>query len=131
VGESVSVDALLRDPSAAEITEGLERNPGSRRLADRGWQPLWFEVRVDVGDDRDHEFVHSLVWREPGRAAAAVADEELEHTLDEILRRLRDDEGRDVEAEGVVHRSVRVEVSGEAGGGGSGSRSRSGGDAPI
>jgi hypothetical protein len=124
VGEPVSVDALLRDPSAAEITEGLERNPGSRRLADHGWQPLWFEVRVDVGDDRDHEFVHSLVWREPGRAAAAVAAEELEHTLDEILRQLRDGEGRDVEAEDVVRRSVRIEVLGEDDRGGSGSGAR-------
>jgi hypothetical protein len=126
VGEPLSVDALLRDPSVAELTEGLERNPGSRRLADRGWQPLWVEVRVDVGDDHDHEFVHSLVWREPGRAPAAVADEELEHTLDEILRQLRDGEGRDVEAEDVVRRSVRVEVSGEddgdGGDGGGGTR---------
>ncbi len=71
MGETVTVDALLRDPTTVEVTEGLERNPGSRRLADRGWQPLWFEVRIAIGDEHDHEFVHSLVWREPGRDARA------------------------------------------------------------
>ena len=32
---AVHVDALLRDASPTEVTEGLERNPGSRRLAER------------------------------------------------------------------------------------------------
>jgi len=110
VGDPVSVDVLLRAATAAEITEGLERNPGSNRLAERGWQPLWFEAVVGVGDAADHDVVHSLVWREPGRPAGDVAEEELEHTLDEVLRQLRDGEGYDVELEDVVRRRVRVEV---------------------
>jgi hypothetical protein len=110
VGEPVSVDVLVRVATAAEITEGLERNPGSNRLAERGWQPLWFEAVVAVGDAHDHDVVHSLVWREPGRPAAQVAEEELEHTLGEVLRQLRDAEGYDVELEDVVERRVRVEV---------------------
>jgi hypothetical protein len=53
MGETVTVDALLREPTAAEVTEGLERNPGSTRLAERGWQPLWFDVwPEDVGERR-------------------------------------------------------------------------------
>jgi hypothetical protein len=111
VGESVSIDALLRDPTDAEVVEGLERNPGSSRLAERGWQPLWFEVRIDVGDQQDHEFVHSLVWREPGRPAREVAEEELGHTLDEVLRTLRDAEGYDVWPEDVSEPRIRVAVA--------------------
>jgi len=111
MGETVHVDALLRDPTPGEVTEGLERNPGSRRLADRGWLPLWFEVRITVGDDHDDELIHSLVWREPGRDARAVADEELGHTLDEALRNLRDLEGRDVWPEDVADPVIRVQVS--------------------
>ena len=110
MGETVRVDALLRDPTPAEVTEGLERNPGSRRLADQGWQPLWFEVRIAIGDDHDHEFVHSLVWREPGRDAHAVAEEELGHALDEALRNLRDLEGHDVWPEDVTDPVLRVQV---------------------
>jgi hypothetical protein len=108
MGDAVSVDALLRAPTPTEVSEGLERNPGSRRLAERGWQPLWFEVRIAVGEQHDHEFVHSLVWAEPGRDLRAVADEELEHALDEALRNLRDLEGHDVWPEDVVRREVRV-----------------------
>jgi hypothetical protein len=113
MGETaVAVDALLRDPTASEVSEGLERNPGSRRLADRGWQPLWFEVRVAIGDGgHDHEFIHSLVWREPGRDARAVAEEELGHALEEALRNLRDMEGHDVWPEDVVAPVLRVEVA--------------------
>jgi hypothetical protein len=112
MGETVTVDALLRDPTTVEVTEGLERNPGSARLAERGWQPLWFEVRIAIGDEHDHEFVHSLVWREPGRDAREVAAEELGHTLDEALRNLRDMEGYDVWPEDVCEPRLRVEVAG-------------------
>src|ERR1700754_2412392 len=108
---AVYVDVVLRDAVTGEVTDGLERNPGSRRLMDRGWQPLWFEVRVAVGESHDHEFIHSLVWREPGRSAAEVAEEELEHALDEALRNLRDMEGHDVWPEDVERRSMRVAVS--------------------
>jgi hypothetical protein len=111
VGDAVSVDALLRDATTAEVTEGLERNPGSGRLADRGWQPLWFEVRIAVGDRHDHEFIHSLVWREPGRPAREVAEEELGHTLDEALRNLRDLESYDVWPEDVAEPRLRVDVA--------------------
>src|SRR3954452_22175112 len=111
MGENVSVDALLRDPTPTEVSEGLERNPGSGRLAERGWRPLWFEMRIAVGDDRDYEFVHSLVWAEPGRDAEDVAREELEHALEEALRNLRDMEGEDVWPEDVVERRVRVEIA--------------------
>jgi hypothetical protein len=111
VGETVSVDALLRDPTTVEVTEGLERNPGSARLADRGWQPLWFEVRIAIGEEHDHEFVHSLVWRNPARPAREVGEEELGHALDEALRNLRDMEGHDVWPEDVGARKLRVEVT--------------------
>jgi hypothetical protein len=111
MGETVTVAALLRDPTPAEVTEGLERNPGSRRLADRGWQPLWFEVRIAVGAGHDHEHVHSLVWREPGRPARELAEEELGHALDEALRTLRDYEGHDVWPEDVAAPELRVEVA--------------------
>ena len=109
MSETVHVDALLRDPSDSEVTEGLERNPGSTRLRERGWQPLWFEVRIAVGGN--DELIHSLVWREPGRDAAEVAREELEHTLDEALRNLRDMEGYDVWPEDVENPTLRVEVA--------------------
>jgi hypothetical protein len=80
MGDPLNVTALLRAATDAEVTEGLERNPGSARLVERGWEPLWFEARVLAGEDeQDHVF--SLVWREPGRDARAVAEEELESSL--------------------------------------------------
>lgn len=83
MGDTLSVTALLRMATPAEVTEGLERNPGSARLVERGWEPLWFEARVFSGDDeQDHVF--SLVWREPGRPAAEVAEEELESSLSSL-----------------------------------------------
>ena len=98
MGDPLSVTALLRAATAAEVTEGLERNPGSARLRERGWEPLWFEARVFEGDyERDHVF--SLVWREPGRPAREVADEELDLAL----------EGLDVWPDDVTHRDVVVE----------------------
>jgi hypothetical protein len=109
MGENVVVDALLRDPSEAEVTEGLERNPGSRRLMERGWLPLWFEVRIGIGDNDEH--IHSLVWREPGRDAGEVAREELDHALEEALRNLRDMEGYDVWPQDVTSPTLRVEVT--------------------
>lgn len=116
MGDTVYVDALVRDALESEVTEGLERNPGSGRLAERGWQPLWFEVRVAVGTEHDHDFIHSLIWREPGRDAREVAEEELESTLDEALRNLRDLEGYDVWPEDVVRTDLRVEVAGSRSG---------------
>lgn len=99
MGESLSVTALLRAATAAEITEGLERNPGSARLRERGWEPLWFEARVLDGDEeRDHLF--SLVWREPGRPAGEVGEEELDSALESL----------GVWPEDVVARAVDVRV---------------------
>jgi len=99
MGDTLSVTALLRAASPAEVTEGLERNPGSARLVERGWEPLWFEARVfDGEDEQDHVF--SLVWREPGRPAAEVAEEELESALSSL----------DVWPDDVVSRSVDVAV---------------------
>jgi hypothetical protein len=101
MGDGLSVAALLRAASEAEVTEGLERNPGSARLRERGWEPLWFEARVfeDDGAERDHTF--SLVWREPGRPAREVAEEELASALETL----------DVWAEDVgARREVVVDV---------------------
>lgn len=98
--EPLNVTALLRAATPAEVTEGLERNPGSARLVERGWEPLWFEARVfdDDASERDHVF--SLVWREPGRPAAEVAEEELESALSAL----------DVWPDDVASRSIDVAV---------------------
>lgn len=98
MGDPLTVTALLRAATAAEITEGLERNPGSARLRERGWEPLWFEARIfDDGDETDHVF--SLVWREPGRPAAEVADEELELALQSLDVWPDDVQSRDVDVQ--------------------------------
>jgi hypothetical protein len=52
-----------------------------------------------------------LVWREPGRPAREVAEEELGHTLDEVLRNLRDAVGYDVWPEDVEAPVLRVDVA--------------------
>lgn len=94
----LSVTALLRAATPAEISEGLERNPGSARLRDRGWEPLWFEAKVfEADEEQDHVF--SLVWRDPTRPAAEVADEELDLALESL----------DVWAEDVGRREVVIE----------------------
>jgi hypothetical protein len=101
MGDLLSVTALLRAATAAEVTEGLERNPGSARLRERGWEPLWFEARVlAAGEEQDHLF--SLVWREPGRPAREVADEELDLALESL----------DVWPDDVQERAVDVQVAG-------------------
>jgi hypothetical protein len=99
MGDSLSVTALLRAATEAEVTEGLERNPGSARLVERGWEPLWFEARV-LEDDAERDHVFSLVWREPGRAADEVAAEELDSALETL----------DVWPDDVASRSIDVAV---------------------
>src|SRR3954471_12761679 len=94
----VRVRALLRPATTAEVTEGLERNPGSRRLVDKAWRPAWFELEVDVDGSRA-EPRFSLVWRDPATDAAQLAAEELRAGLDDALASLRDFEGVDVEAD--------------------------------
>jgi hypothetical protein len=99
MGQPLNVTALLRAATAAEITEGLERNPGSARLRERGWEPLWFEARVLAGEEeQDHVF--SLVWREPSRPATEVAEEELDLALESL----------DVWPDDVERREVDVQV---------------------
>lgn len=99
MGDHLTVTALLRAATTAEITEGLERNPGSARLRERGWEPLWFEARIfDAGDETDHVF--SLVWRDPARPAAEVAEEELELALQSL----------DVWPDDVAQRDVDVQL---------------------
>jgi hypothetical protein len=100
MGDTLSVTALLRAATPAEITEGLERNPGSARLVERGWEPLWFEARVFEGDGEERDHVFSLVWREPGRDARSVADEELESSLATL----------DIWPDDVASRSIDVAV---------------------
>jgi hypothetical protein len=80
------VRAQLRPATDAEVVEGLERNPGSRRLAEQGWTPLWFEVHTDEDD------LFSLVWREPGQAVAELARTELDLAL-EVLGIFPDEVG--------------------------------------
>ena len=97
--DTLTVTALLRAATEAEVTEGLERNPGSARLVERGWEPLWFEARVLSGaDEQDHVF--SLVWREQGRPAHEVAEEELESSLATL----------DIWPDDVTSRSIDVAV---------------------
>jgi putative acetyltransferase len=92
----VRVRALLRPATPAEVTEGLERNPGSGRLVEQGWIPAWFELDVDVDGSRaEHRF--SLVWRDPATSAGDLAEEELRHGLEDALASLRDFEGVDIE----------------------------------
>jgi hypothetical protein len=111
----VTVDAVLRTPKSAEVTEGLERNPGSKRLVDQGWAPWWFELIVHL-DGADGEHVHSLVWALPDRAPRDVGEEELELALEEALRNLRDLEGIEVWPEDVTRRTLRVEDGADPGG---------------
>jgi hypothetical protein len=106
----VHVDAVVREPTPTELSEGLERNPGSRRLADRGWRPLWFEARVTVDGDHEAEHHHSLIWAEAGRDVQAVAEEELALAVDEALRNLRDMEGLEVWPEHVTQQRLRVDA---------------------
>lgn len=68
--------ATLRAATDAEIVEGLERNPGSHVLRDKGWTPAWFEV--ETADERQF----SLIWIEPGRAPEDAAREELGYVLE-------------------------------------------------
>jgi hypothetical protein len=106
------IRALMRTATGAEVVEALERNPGSKVLRDRGWTPAWFELDIEVDGEDAGDGTFSVVWIEPGRAAGEVAEEELEHALDEALRTLRDYEGIDVDradlAPGAIDLSVDV-----------------------
>jgi hypothetical protein len=107
----VSVRALLREASEAEVVEALERNPGSAALRERGWTPAWFELDVDVDGEESGDRNFSVIWIEPGRAPAEVAEEELELALEEALRNLRDYEGLDVEREDIGAGAIELRVT--------------------
>src|ERR1043165_7043714 len=97
---TITVTALLRAATAAEVSEGLERNPGSARLRERGWEPLWFEARVlDGGDEQGPAF--SLVWADPGGPARWGAEEWRALAL----------EGLDVGPDDVGRRAIDVQAS--------------------
>lgn len=100
----------LRQATDAEVHEALERNPGSARLAEKGWTPLWFELRLFRDAERTDEVEHvfSVVWKAPEATAEAVAEEETEAALDELLRNLSDFEGLDVDPEDV-ERELRLD----------------------
>lgn len=107
---SIRVVAHLRQATPAEVTEGLERNPGSARLAEQGWTPAWFEVEVAVEGEQVAEHSFSLVWRRPGATAQELAEDELDFALEEALRNLRDLEGVDVEREDIPADAIELRV---------------------
>jgi hypothetical protein len=100
----------MRTATGAEIIEALERNPGSQVLRERGWTPAWFELEIEVDGEDAGDRTFSVVWIEPGRAAADAAHEELEHALDEALRSLRDYEGIDIEREDIAPEAIALTV---------------------
>jgi hypothetical protein len=110
VSNDLRVRALLRAATEPEVVEALERNPGSASLRDRGWTPAWFQLDVDVDGEESGERHFSVVWYEPGRATAEVAEEELEHGLEEVLRNLRDYEGLEVDREDLDTEAVELRV---------------------
>lgn len=104
------VTAVLRAATEAEVVEALERNPGSARLRDQGWTPGFFELRLHDGEGQEVEHHHSVVWKAPDATPDALAAEELELGLEEVLRNLRDLEGLDVEREDVPGEAIDLRV---------------------
>lgn len=104
------IDAVLRAATAAEISEGLERNPGSARLREKEWWPAWFEMRAGPPDRPESEHQHSLVWGAPGTTPQELAQEQLELALEEALRNLRDMDGLDVWVEDVDPSAVKLRI---------------------
>jgi hypothetical protein len=105
---SIRVRALLRTATDAEITEALERNPGSSRLRAAGYQPAWFQLDVDVDDDEAGDRQFGVIWAEPGMTRDALAREELELALEAALQGLRDFEGVDVEREDIPDDAIEL-----------------------
>ena len=104
------VRALLRPATVAEVTEALERNPGSSRLRERGWAPAWFQLDVDVDGDEMGDRHFGVVWGEPGMSAEELAREELEQALEAALRNLSDFEGIDVERDEIADDAIELRV---------------------
>ena len=104
------VRALLRSATDAEITEALERNPGSARLREAGYEPAWFELDVEVEDDEASDRQFGVVWAEPGQKREELAREELELALEATLQGLRDFEGIEVERDEIPPDAVELKV---------------------
>jgi hypothetical protein len=109
----IRVRALLRTATTAEVTEALERNPGSARLRDQGWLPAWFQLDVDVDGDEMGDRHFGVVWGEPDQPRDELAREELEQALEDALRNLRDFEGVDVEREEIADDAIELVVDSE------------------
>jgi hypothetical protein len=110
VTPELKVRALLRTATGAEVVEALERNPGSAALRDRGWTPAWFQLDLDIDGEESGDRNFSVIWLEPGRPPSDVAEEELEHALEEALRNLRDYEGIDVDREEITSAAIDLQV---------------------
>jgi hypothetical protein len=104
------VRALLRPATDPEVTEALERNPGSTRLREQGWAPAWFQLDVDVDGEEMGDRHFGVVWGEPGMSLEEIADEELDLALEAALRSLRDFEGIDVEREDIAPDAIELRI---------------------
>ena len=104
------VRALLRSATDAEITEALERNPGSARLREAGYEPAWFELDVEVEDEGATDSQFGVVWAEPGLSREALANDELEQALEATLQGLRDFEGIEVERDEIPDEAIDLRV---------------------
>ena len=104
------VRALLRTATDAEITEALERNPGSARLRTAGYEPAWFELDVEVEDEGATDSQFGVVWAEPGLSREALANDELEQALEATLQGLRDFEGIEVERDEIPDEAIDLRV---------------------
>jgi hypothetical protein len=109
---TVRVRALLRPATDAEITEALERNPGSARLHTVGFTPAWFQLDVDVDGEEAGDRQFGVVWAEPGTTREELAREELEQALDAALQGLRDFEGIEVDRDGIADDDIDLRVEG-------------------
>jgi hypothetical protein len=107
---SIRVRALLRSATDAELTEALERNPGSARLHEAGYEPVWFELDVEVEDEGASDRQFGVVWTEPGLAREEVAREELEQALEATLEGLRDFEGIEIARDEIPPDAIDVQV---------------------
>ena len=103
------VRARLRTATDAEITEALERNPGSARLRAAGYEPAWFELDVEVEDEGATDSQFGVVWAEPGLSREALANDELRGAR-ATLQGLRDFEGIEVERDEIPDEAIDLRV---------------------
>jgi hypothetical protein len=107
---TLRVRALLRPATDAEVTEALERNPGSARLRAAGYEPAWFELDVEVEDEQASDRQFGVVWARPGTSAEELAGEELEQALEATLQGLRDFEGIEVERDEIPDDAIDLRI---------------------